>query len=388
MNIFVFSILGTTVMFLLFGFLFGLKRGLNRSVLRLLLVIASGVIAFFLRNVVYDALMGIETEGGSLEDRMIAALPAEMASLGETLLIPMVQIIVGVLIFLVCFWALKMVSWVLYLILCIAVRGEKPKRRLLGGIIGLVQGLCIVFALCVPMNGLLVDVETISTIELDTGDGSSAASMPDIKIEGYTDSSISRMYSKVGGFFWKKLSSVKNSKGETVVLSTQVDAVKGVADMAGCLQKLENIPFDDGLTPENADELAAVFAELGTIKDNMSYSTMEAVDRMIAAVTEGIDMPIDLSAISVKDVDFTTEGQIISDMAKYADVSSPEEIDVGEVVESLSKSTLILPVIEQCDIEISLDEAQKAEVEQAINELHDADYDTIERLRSIFGIIE
>lgn len=387
MNIFVFSILGTTVMFLLFGFLFGLKRGLNRSVLRLLLVIASGAIAFFLRNVVYDALMGMETEGGSIEDRVLAAFPPEMASLGEFLL-PLVQIIVGVLIFLVCFWALKMVSWVLYLILCIAVRGERPKRRLLGGIIGLVQGFCIAFALFVPMNGLLVNMEQVSAIQtvIDPDSAESAASS--LPFAGYSDSAVSRMYSKVGGFFWKNLSSVKNSKGETVVLSTQVDAVKGVADMAGCLQKLENIPFSDGLTPENADELAAVFAELGTIKDNMSYSTMEAVDRMIAAVTEGIDMPIDLSALSLKDVDFTTEGQIISDMARYADVSSPEEIDVGGVVKSLSKSTLLLPVIEQCDIEISLDEAQKDEVEQAINELDDVDYDTIERLRGIFGIIE
>ena len=75
MNIFVFGILGTTVMFFLFGFLCGLQRGLNRSGLRLLLVIASGAIAFFLRNVVYDALMGMETEGGSIEDRVLAAFP-------------------------------------------------------------------------------------------------------------------------------------------------------------------------------------------------------------------------------------------------------------------------------------------------------------------------
>ena len=141
------GVLGFTALCLFFGFVLGLMRGRNRSILRLILVVASVVCAVAFKDTVVEILMNYEYEGQTIRAALSSlftdsgvSIPASL----ETLIFTLIEIIVGVVVYFVLFFVLKFVSWlILFPILKIFVRRGKKKRVLLGGLVGLIQGFVV-----------------------------------------------------------------------------------------------------------------------------------------------------------------------------------------------------------------------------------------------------
>lgn len=218
-------VLGFSGLSLLGGFLFGMLRGFNRSVLRLLLIAACIAGAWFLRGKVVELLLGIEIEGESVEELLLGMFMQDGATLPDNmvnLVFVLIQIIASVICFVLLFAVLRLISWsIVYPILKLIVRSGEKKHALLGGVIGLVQGAVVAFALCVPITGVTGQLDTVvntlSTMEISGSPIISAEiseKIETIKIKEYQQSSIGKFYISVGSDVYNSLTSAKDRNGQ------------------------------------------------------------------------------------------------------------------------------------------------------------------------------
>ena len=103
-------VLAITALCLVFGFALGFLRGFNRSVLRACLVVVSLVLAIALRSTFTSIIMGLDMGGETLADSLAASfsdgsLPAGL----QDLIFVLVEIIIGLAGFFVCFLALLLI---------------------------------------------------------------------------------------------------------------------------------------------------------------------------------------------------------------------------------------------------------------------------------------
>ena len=66
-DIFTTIIMGFTIFCIVWGFLLGLIRGGNRSILRFIMILGCAVGAFFLKDLLIDVAMTLEIEGQNVE---------------------------------------------------------------------------------------------------------------------------------------------------------------------------------------------------------------------------------------------------------------------------------------------------------------------------------
>lgn len=181
-------VIAVFLVILLAGFLFGLARGFNKSLIRILMVVATLVIAFFITPSVTKAVMQADisnmnvTIGGetatSVGDIIVSLLDQipEISDIAGTdayanIINVLPQMIINVILFLVMFLALRLVSMIIYWIIagiCFSKKKTegKDKHRLLGSLVGTVQNFIIFLAIMVPIVGtvnILGDIETITT---------------------------------------------------------------------------------------------------------------------------------------------------------------------------------------------------------------------------------
>lgn len=197
-------IIGLFLVVLLAGFLFGLWRGLNKSLVRMLFVIASAVGAFFLAPVITNWLInldisnfGIDISGvrmsnlGEILRTLLKDVPyiadLEGTTAFDTIMQVVPQMIANVVMFVLVFYIIRLVSLIIYWIIAgIAFSKKKTegknKLRLSGSLVGAVQGLLIFLVLLVPVAGainILGEVETIITQETESSSETTAASLGD-----------------------------------------------------------------------------------------------------------------------------------------------------------------------------------------------------------------
>lgn len=181
-------IIAAFLIILLAGFLFGLGRGFNKSLVRILLVVAMLVITFFVVPSITKAVMtlnisnwGITVAGKtatSITDIIVSALNeipqvADIAGTDAyaTIINVVPQMILNVVLFVVVFILLRLVSMIIYWIIsgiCFSKKktAGKNKHRLLGSLVGLVQNFIIFLVILVPVVGtvnILGDIETLTT---------------------------------------------------------------------------------------------------------------------------------------------------------------------------------------------------------------------------------
>ncbi|MBQ8468208.1 MAG: CvpA family protein [Clostridia bacterium] len=197
-------IIGLFLVVLLAGFLFGLWRGLNKSLVRMLLVIASAVAAFFLAPVITKWIInldisnfGINVGGvrianlGELLRALLKDVPyiadLEGTQAFDTIMQVIPQMIANVVMFVVLFYLIRLVTMIIYWIIAgIAFSKKKTegknKLRLCGSLVGAVQGLLIFLVLLVPVAGtinILGEVERIVTTTESSSSSTTAASIGD-----------------------------------------------------------------------------------------------------------------------------------------------------------------------------------------------------------------
>ena len=162
---------------MLSGLIFGFKRGLYRSTVRLLYVALSAVCAYFAaasvsgliyKNTegmtlieIFDAVSAFAAKyvdiSGLLNEELralIGSFDAELASLLVTLIS---AIVLAPLAFSLAFYLLKLVSWLLYWLTC-AILGLSKRRikllsRSLGMLVGVLGGCVIAAAVLLPISG-------------------------------------------------------------------------------------------------------------------------------------------------------------------------------------------------------------------------------------------
>ena len=181
-------VIATFLLILLSGFLFGLGRGFNKSLVRILLVVAMLVITFFVVPSITKAVMsadisswGITIAGEtvtSVPDIIVSALNeipqvADIAGTEAyaTIINVVPQMVLNVVLFVVVFILLRLVSMIIYWIIsgiCFSKKKTegKNKHRLLGSLVGVVQNFIIFLVILVPVVGtvnILGDIETITT---------------------------------------------------------------------------------------------------------------------------------------------------------------------------------------------------------------------------------
>ena len=109
-------ILALTLIPIIVDGLLGLIRGRNRSILRLILVIISAVIAIFAIKPIIGSVMSAEVEGQPLKDFVASQLlqggnefPTELADL----IFMIIEMFVSVILYFVVFLVVKFITWLI-----------------------------------------------------------------------------------------------------------------------------------------------------------------------------------------------------------------------------------------------------------------------------------
>lgn len=383
---------------LLFGLLFGLHRGVKRSVLRIVLLLLCAVGAFFLRDVVIGALWQIDMDGQTFEEMLVSGLPEEMAGLADKI-VPIINIIVGIVVYILLFLVLQFLSWLIVFPICkIFVKRDKSEatRRLGGMLTGLLAGLLVFYILEVPMLGLTDTVLKLSDVEVDgqkVTDTLPEEVASQVDFDALKEEPILSLYRTVGAFYYNLLATTKDADGKEVKLNTQIDAIVTSAAIAGEVTKMSEINFEGELTEENVGEIQTMLRNIEAIKNDADPETLEAINDLIRTLADSVipeeekeNFPIDLDNFDISAIDFANEADLIGDMLALQDET--KEPDIDQMMKHLAKSDIILPILTSQNEAITLAESDKAKVESAIDKLtpEDADADTVAKLKALFDI--
>lgn len=285
---------------------------------------------------------------------------------------------------------------------------KRDRKKWLGALVGTLQGALVVICVVGPISGLVSNlsslIKSLSELEIEGEkllDEEASSTLEDIGVFTYPETTIAKVYDVTGGWLYRTISTVKNEDGTTTNIESQIEAVDGGVKMVDAVSKLTEVNFENGFDENAKDELVNIFNDLDEIKNDMSEESVQELDRLMKdALTPMLgeaaeELPIDLEKINFADVDFATEGEVISSFYDlYAKTESSEEIDeeelIEEVVTTLSESTLILPVLSQMVEELPEDEKpnfneeEKAQIEEIINGLENTE--NVDALKALFGL--
>ena len=371
------ALMGITIVVLVFGFLLGLMRGLNRSLLRFGLVIVSAVIAFLARDFMVGTVMGTETGEGTVEQMIIFSLQeAGMPESIMSLVLVLCEIMIGLLGFYLLFIVLQFITWiVLFPILKIFVKKGEHKRALLGGVVGAVQGLVIAFLICSPLTGAISQVSKLASIEVQ---GEAIFEIPEeIGFEEFVNSPTYGFYNATGGWFFDSLTTKKTDDGTKVSINDTVDitvAVSGIVDSVTGLQTaIENMSKEGVTMQEQVDSLKSVgdaLIDMGSKIDELTKDAKYLVSDIISSVKdmapEGEIDPdmieflenFDFEAINVKSL-----GKAVKAIASYTEKTSEElggngmdvtQQEVNDIIGGFADNSLILDLIVGSEEEVEL----------------------------------
>ena len=100
------------------------------------------------------------SSGKTIAELVTEAFPPEYAGFADIIL-PMVKMIACAVAFLACFIILQLLTWIVGLIIGTFFR--KINARLLGGVIGVVQGALVALAIIIPLNGAVLSAEKLTS---------------------------------------------------------------------------------------------------------------------------------------------------------------------------------------------------------------------------------
>lgn len=296
---FTYAIVGFSALCVVGGFLFGLIRGFNRSLLRLILVAVSVALAWFLRGVIVNLILKINIQGKTIEQFLTDMLVNNGASIPDSvtnLVFVLVQIIASVICFILLFFLLRFITWsLIYPFLKLVVRKGANKRALLGGVIGLLQGVLVAFVLCVPVTGIAGQLNTMVTAMSEVKVNGEAlvpaeisSQIESIGLNDYQNSALGKFYIKTGGGLYNKMTSAKDRNGNNVSLEAAIKALSASAKVANSLEGAANADFSQGITAENKDALVNALRTIDDVQKNelSDEDAKRIVNELITGVVE------------------------------------------------------------------------------------------------------
>ena len=170
----IFALIGV---FAILGVYYGVMRGFSKSVIRLFTVAASAVCALLCVMGIYDIIItSALNSGGDVESvadlinhyfpGFVDSLPnifkpvrAEMSAENATIFAMMIiSVVISPVLFIALFYLFKIVSILLYELLAglsgVISYGKGVVSTILGGIVGLAQGLLIAAVIIIPISGV------------------------------------------------------------------------------------------------------------------------------------------------------------------------------------------------------------------------------------------
>lgn len=377
------ALIAITIVMLAVGLLYGFMRGAARSVLRAVIVAAAVVVALCLREKVATSVLSWNVGGVTVQDRIVSAIPENYASFVSVIL-PVVQIVAAIVCFVVSLALLQWASMIVFAILKIVVRPRifGHRFRLIGAIVGLAQGAALAFFFCVPIVGVLTDVNALTKAEYEGKTIVPVSEQYDFdKLES---SDIYKIYRGIGGDFYAFVSKGKDGDGEERNLSSQVNGVVSAVRIADIVSKMRG-GLSDGFDATSAEAIRGYLADLGSLKNDLQENdpaALDVLDEVIVAATKSLGLPVDMSEFSLKEIDFDKEGAFLGDLVAYEEKGEMPEI--GELVGKLAESTVVLPVLNGAEVKIPLSDGEKAEAEQALAALEDKEQ--AQKIRELFGL--
>lgn len=341
------------------GFLLGLMRGFRRSILRLILTIVSIVLAFVVKDAAVDAILTYEIEGLTLLETLTAELPAEITPL-LPIIITLFQILIGIIAFVLATLILHFASWILFFILKFFIPKGKKKGALLGGIVSVIGSLVLSLSLLAPLNGLFVNVSGIATIA-----GEDAGEVvEEIGIQEYLDSGICQTLNSIGSPIFDQLAQTKLDDGTTVTLKELLDSVYSTVNLASAMTEMQNIDFSEGLNANNISQLKELCQEIDNSKDGVSDYVIEVLQEMLDSQLGEYDLGFNL--MEFKDASLAQEVEVLESLYNC---TLGDDINIENVVDSLSNSVILLTLAESAEIAIELPTEYQSAALSAIDDI-------------------
>ena len=384
--------------FLLFGLLFGLHRGVKRSVLRIVLLLLCAVGAYFIRGAIIDALWQVNMDGQTFEEMLTGSLPAEMEGLKDKI-VPIVNILVGLFVYLLLFVVLQFLSWLIVFPICkIFVKKDKSQkvRRLGGMLTGLLAGFLVYYILAMPVLGLSGTLLKLADIEVDgkkITDSLPPEVTSQVDFEQVKNDPFMKVYGVIGTVYYDFLTTTKDANGNTVKLNTQIDAITTSAAIAAEVSKISDVKINGELTEESVGDIQTMLRNIEEIKQGADPETLDAINDLIRTLADSVipeeekaNFPLDLENFDISAIDFANEADLIGDLMQLQDET--KEPDVDSLIRHLAKSDIIFPILTSQSEALELPESDKAKVKSAIDKLtpEDADAETIEKLKTLFAV--
>lgn len=410
------GILAFTAISLIFGWLFGLMRGRNRAILRLCLIVLSVIVAIVARKTVVGIVMNLNLGDGTVMEMITEALNSGETQLPQAIqdiIFALVEIIIGLVAFFIVLLALSFVTWLIVFPICkIFVRKGAKKRVLVGGLVGLIQGLVIAFVVCAPLTGIIIQVDKVSGVQMQ---GKPLFEIPaEVGTDEYIASAPGKIYDATGSWFFDIVTSTKDASGKNVSIDDTCDvvvAVAGIADSVTQLtSKVDSMTSETATPQEKVDTMKSVgdsLIEIGNSLENLSGDAQAIVNDLVSSVKEMIagdsEEPLPpeieelLTDFKVEEFKLASAGHAINGIANYIEKTSDEfettepvtQEDVNNIVNGLADNTFIVDLIagdgESAPQIIEVGEENKALFENAVNNTT-LDEEKKNTLREMFGI--
>ncbi|MBR5250862.1 MAG: CvpA family protein, partial [Clostridia bacterium] len=335
MNYISLGLLVLTALFVGFGALWGLIRGRNRAILRLVIIVLCLVVALAARGTVVNMLMDIDTGDGTLREMLVATLSEGEMALPDSiqnLVFALIEIIAGLMVFLLSFIVLGIVSMLLFWILKIFVKKGEKKRAGAGALVGAVQGALVAFVICSPITGLFVQANKLASLDFEIAEGQTISDVfAPLGLEEATQTGIGKFYDTTGGWFFDMLTTTKDESGKEVSLEGTFDVVTtvvGVADtFTGVTDSLDALTKEDATLTERVDAMDALgqaFKDMGNSMDSLTPESKQMINDVVSSVAEmfvGEEMPEGvaefLEDFDIEQIDFVAIVDAMQGMASY-----------------------------------------------------------------------
>ena len=276
------AIAAVTVIFLIVGIVWGLKRGVMRSLFRLVTIVAAAAIAYFISMglttrfypQIQSAIATLATKGGEVLVEVTNASPSAVdfiVNLGCALVAP--------LLYTLLFCILRPLLWFVYAALCMFLPSKKKHpisglSRFLGVAVSAVGCVVIVISLLMPMAGYMKLASGVYADVKESGVVSTESMPADLEEQLATAAnakSVGLVDKLGGGFLFSRLSTASgvDIRAELDSILNLIPAVMRLSEInfEAMFDDSENVdlsPIQDDLIPavHNAEELKCILAEL------------------------------------------------------------------------------------------------------------------------------
>ena len=382
---------------LVFGVLYGMGRGRNRSILRLILIIGCIVGAIFLREPVINFLMEIEVGPNETFYQMLTtSLAGEVPQGFGTFILVLVAMILNLIVYFILFFVLRIVSWlILFPILKIFVKTEVDKRRGAGAIIGLIQGIVIIFAVLVPLNGLAIQMDKLSQIKMETSgeqtsqeSGFSLEIPAELGLSEYTKFGLCNVYDTIGDWYFDKLTTVELYDSE-INLGDMCDVAVGLgdfvsstSDMADCFSIIKN-------GAETKQEIIDILVDRGA-KITSTGVKMDKMNKgaktLLIQLLEGVLSEQAGQNINLGNMDVTALGYAFTVVSNYYENQTLTQEQAKIVINGIAKNWSLVELLNDNSKWFDASGETENNLKSALEELGITDLEQKNQIMFMLGI--